>query len=143
MVLSHALQEIEIPRSIHDRMIAHGLAEAPHECCGLLGGTPPRATSFHPLRNAAARSEVRYDADPVDLITALRALREAGLDVVAIYHSHPATEAVPSTVDLAQNHWGPTPRLIISLMKPAAVVRVWRLEPDAYHEIPWRMVETA
>lgn len=139
-ILAHALDRLEIPRAIHDQMIAHCLGDAPFECCGLLAGRPPRATSFHPLRNAAPAREVRYDADPMDLISAIRAIREAQADVVAIYHSHPQTEAVPSTVDLRENHWGAVPRIIVSLAGQTPVVRVWRLEPQAYHEIPWRLV---
>ena len=139
-ILAHALDRLEIPRAIHDQMVEHSLRDAPRECCGLLAGKPQRATSLHPLRNADPASELRYDADPMELITAIRAIREARAEIVAIYHSHPQTEAVPSSVDLRENHWGPVPRIIVSLAGQSPVVRVWRLEPKTYHEIPWRLV---
>ena len=121
-------------------MVAHCLREAPLECCGLLGGVAPRVSSFHPLRNAAA-SETRYDADPHDLIDAVVALRERGAEILAIYHSHPRWEAVPSQTDLRENHYGPVPRIIVSLLGEVPDVRVWRLDPDSYEELPWRIVE--
>jgi [CysO sulfur-carrier protein]-S-L-cysteine hydrolase len=131
---------LEIPRDLHDAMVAHCLREAPLECCGLLGGFAPRVSSFHPLRNAAA-SETRYDADPHDLIAAVVALRERGAEILAIYHSHPRWEAVPSKTDLRENHYGPVPRIIVSLLDEVPVVRIWRLDPDSYEELPWRIVE--
>jgi proteasome lid subunit RPN8/RPN11 len=131
---------LEIPRDLHDAMVAHCLREAPQECCGILGGLAPRVSSFHPLRNAAA-SQTRYDADPRDLIDAVVALRQRGAEILAIYHSHPRWPAVPSRTDLQENHYGPVPRIIVSLMGEAPEVRVWRLDPDSYQELPWRIVE--
>jgi proteasome lid subunit RPN8/RPN11 len=134
------LTPLEIPRDLHDAMVAHCLGEAPLECCGLLGGLAPRVSSFHPLRNAAA-SETRYDADPHDLIAAVVSLRDRGAEILAIYHSHPRWEAVPSKTDLRENHYGAVPRIIVSLLDEVPDVRVWRLDPDSYEELAWRIVE--
>ncbi len=106
---------LEIPRDLHDAMVAHCVREAPLECCGILGGFPPRVSSFHPLRNRPA-SETRYDADPRDLIDAVVALRQRGAEILAIYHSHPRWQAIPSRTDLEENHYGPLPRIIVSLL---------------------------
>jgi len=133
---------LEIPADIHEAMIAHCLRESPLECCGVLGGTEPRVRSIHPLRNLAA-SETRYDGDPTDLIEAFRWLHEQNMDILAIYHSHPKWRAVPSAVDLSQNHWGPMPHLIVGLLRDTPEVRVWRLSPDSHQELPWALVEPA
>jgi [CysO sulfur-carrier protein]-S-L-cysteine hydrolase len=134
------LTTLEVPRDLHDAMVAHCLREAPLECCGILGGFAPLVSSFHPLRNAAA-SETRYDADPHDLIGAVVALRERGAEILAIYHSHPRWQAVPSQTDLAENHYGPVPRIIVSLIGESPEVRVWRLDADSYHELSWEVIE--
>jgi proteasome lid subunit RPN8/RPN11 len=115
------------------------LAEAPLECCGLLGGLGKRVETFHPLRNADS-SQTRYSADPADLIAAVRSIRESGAEVVAIYHSHPRWAAIPSRTDLAENFWGDVPRPIISLLDDPPTMRVWRLRPDSYDELTWRVV---
>ena len=86
---------LTIPAEFHDAMVAHCVREAPRECCGLLGGVTPTVSSIHPLRNASA-SEIRYDADPRDLIEAVQSLRGRGAEILAIYHSHPRWAAVPS-----------------------------------------------
>ena len=89
------------------------------------------------------KSETRYNADPRDLIAAHISLRQRGADILAIYHSHPRWQAVPSQTDLAENHYGPVPRIIVSLSGEVPEVRVWRLEADSFHELPWRIVERA
>ena len=95
-------------------MVAHCERESPLECCGILGGISPRVSSIHPLRNDLV-SETRYNADPQDLIEAHIALRERGAEILAIYHSHPRWQAVPSKTDLDENYYGPCPRIIVSL----------------------------
>jgi [CysO sulfur-carrier protein]-S-L-cysteine hydrolase len=133
---------LEIPRDLHDAMIAHCIQDAPLESCGILGGVTPRVSSIHPLRNSA-QSPTRYDADPRDLIDAVTALRGRGAAILAIYHSHPCWAAVPSKTDLRENHWGPVPRIIVSLLGQTPEVRIWRLDDDSYEEIPWRLVAPA
>jgi proteasome lid subunit RPN8/RPN11 len=121
-------------------MVAHCLRESPLECCGILGGVAPRVTSLFPLGNAAA-SETRYDADPRDLINAVVSLRQCGAEMLAIYHSHPRWPAVPSRVDLEENHYGSLPRIIVSLAGESPEVRVWELDRESFRELPWRIVD--
>lgn len=127
-----------IPAGLHDAMVEHCAREAPLECCGLLGGVAPLVSSIHPMRNASA-SEVRYDADPRDLIAAVRSLRARGAEILAIYHSHPRWAAVPSLTDLRENHYGEVPRIIVSLLGETPEVRVWRLDRDSFEELPWEI----
>jgi proteasome lid subunit RPN8/RPN11 len=128
-----------IPDDLLAAMVDHCRREAPLECCGILGGVPPRASSLHLLRNTD-RSETRYNADPADILAALRYLRERGEQFLAIYHSHPRWAAIPSRTDLATNYYGDLPRIIVSLLGEPPDVRAWRLEPDRYDELPWRVV---
>jgi proteasome lid subunit RPN8/RPN11 len=132
---------LEIPREIHDAMVTHCQREAPVEACGVLGGIGRRVSSFHPFRNSSA-SETRYDADPRDLINAVVALRQRGFEMLAIYHSHPRWAPIPSQTDLRENHYGPLPRIIVSLVGAAPEVRIWRLAADSFEELPWTIVES-
>ena len=125
-----------IPIPILDAMVDHCRREAPLECCGILGGVAPRVSSFNPLRNIDA-SEVRYKADPRDLIQAVVSLRASGAEILAIYHSHPRWAAIPSRTDLRENHYGDVPRIIVSLLGETPEVRAWRLDPDSYEELAW------
>jgi proteasome lid subunit RPN8/RPN11 len=134
------VRPLEIPRDLHDAMVAHCVRESPLESCGILGGVSPRVSSLHPLRNELA-SETRYNAAPQDLIEAHIALRQSEAEILAIYHSHPQWHAVPSQTDLDLNHYGPVPRIIVSLSGKTPEVRVWRLDAVSFHELPWCIVE--
>jgi proteasome lid subunit RPN8/RPN11 len=131
---------LEIPRDILDAMVAHCVRESPLECCGLLCGIDRRVSLIYPLRNQL-QSETRYRADPDDLFAAQRDYRRHGGEILAIYHSHPAKDPLPSRTDLAENYYGPLPRIIISLLGDIPDVRVWRLDAESYDELPWRIIE--
>ena len=115
-------------------MVDHARVLAPAECCGLLAGHGQRAQCRYPMRNALA-SPTRYLADAGDLCAAFRQIRTSRLDLVAIYHSHPSSPAVPSRVDLEQNYYGPVPRIIISLTQEPPMVKAFRLFEDHFQEL--------
>ena len=133
---------LQIPHDVLDAMVAHCVREAPLECCGILCGTDFRVSLFYPLRNDM-QSETRYNADPNDLISAHIDFRRQGAEILAIYHSHPRWQAVPSQTDLAENHYGPVPRIIVSLIGESPEVRIWRLDADSYEELSWEVIEPA
>ena len=125
---------LEIPKLILDAMIEQARAEAPAECCGVLAGRDGRVSKRFALRNAL-ESPLRYSAEVRDLFEAFRAMRAAGLELVAIYHSHPAAPARPSQVDLEENYYGDVPRIIISLEADPPETKAFRLFEDRYEEV--------
>jgi len=144
---------LQIPRIFYDRMLAQALAELPNECCGLLAGrlvaegpsVPAkrlgRVEQGYPLVNAAA-SRMEYDADPKGIIAAHRDMRQRGLDILAIYHSHPTTDPVPSRKDIERAYYGEgVVSLIISLKGDEPRVRGWWLSEQGYREAEWESTE--
>lgn len=87
-----------------DELILHAQTDSPRECCGLLAGTVIGsriiANSRFPLANDAANPDREYFASPEGLFRAMRSMRVAMQEMVAIYHSHPNGEAKPSHTDL-------------------------------------------
>jgi proteasome lid subunit RPN8/RPN11 len=127
-----------LPPEILAAMVGHCRDEAPVEACGILAGIdPPRVTRIYRLRNELA-SETRFNADPRDVISAVVAMRRAGEQMLAIYHSHPASEPKPSRIDLERNGYGPLPQVIVSLAGDEPVVRAWRLGETDFAELEWR-----
>jgi proteasome lid subunit RPN8/RPN11 len=133
--------KLQISRRLHDEMVAQAVAELPNECCGLLAGQGMKATHRYPLTNALA-SPMRYDADPKELLAVEKDKRNRGIEVLAIYHSHPTSEPVPSRTDLEQNAYGSAViHLIISLKDGVPVMRGWRLTESDYSETGWSIEE--
>ncbi|OAI47995.1 hypothetical protein AYO44_08035 [Planctomycetaceae bacterium SCGC AG-212-F19] len=69
-------------------------------------------------------------------------MRSEGLEILGIYHSHPASEPVPSRKDIERNYHGPdVVHFIISLMYKEPLMRGWRLGDTEYTEVVWERVE--
>ena len=120
---------LAVPRSLLDAAIAHARSTLPNECCGLLAGVLEngvgRATQHFPVRNDLA-SPTEYFTNPRDLLDAMKAMRSAGTETLAIYHSHPSSNPVPSRADIARNYWGETAmHLIVALAGEEPEVRAW------------------
>jgi proteasome lid subunit RPN8/RPN11 len=89
----------KIRKHVVVKILEHAKSEAPHECCGLLVGTPRLIEQAVPARNLRS-SATRYLVDPVDHFAAIRYARRAGLKVVGAYHSHPVGLPIPSPTDV-------------------------------------------
>ena len=106
---------IELPRSLADRLIAHARDAAPHEACGVAGVRDGRVEQLISASNASTRPQVHFTfAD--DGYLAIIKLERDGLEP-AIYHSHPASPAYPSSTDRAEMSatWPDCLQLMISL----------------------------
>ena len=88
---------------------------APLEACGLLGGWISGdhydVEAVVPTRNQLA-SSFRFQVDPRDQIDAFHHFEEQGIELVAIYHSHPGGPRHPSPTDIAQAYYPGTVQLI-------------------------------
>ena len=134
-----------LPAQFVKEMYAHAAAEFPNECCGLLAGATGglsasagdmRVVHRYPLTNAAA-SPVEYLSDPKSMFAAVRDMRQRGIDVVAVYHSHPTSEAVPSKADRERNYSTEVVNLIISLQTDPPTMRGWWLTAETATEAEW------
>src|SRR5829696_5480755 len=90
---------MRISKSIYEEVLEHARAEAPNECCGLIGGENGEAKTVYRARNAEA-SPLRYNLDPQDQFRIMSEIEERGEELAAIYHSHTASPAYPSQTDI-------------------------------------------
>ena len=90
-----------IPAFVVQDMLAHGRAEAPRECCGLLLGKGNDVKRSVRARNLHAQA-ARYLIDPADHFAAIRSARADRVEVIGAYHSHTNSAAVPSPTDIAE-----------------------------------------
>ncbi len=108
-------------------MISHARSWAPNECCGLLGGLENRVGKHYPLTNIQ-QSPVSYMIDPKEQFNVFKDLRSEKTELVAIYHSHPATGAYPSPTDVSLAYYPEAAYIIISLQNPdQPVVKAFRI----------------
>lgn len=96
--------ELQVPRLVFDEMLGHAREGAPLEICGVLAGRAGRVERIYKGDNIEP-SAVSYQLDPVQQIRFQKAIREEGMRMLAIYHSHPAGRAYPSPKDVELAVW--------------------------------------
>jgi [CysO sulfur-carrier protein]-S-L-cysteine hydrolase len=117
--------DLSIPQRILDDMIAHARELDPYECCGLLAGKNGTVTQTYRIKNIVAldgaeklssfdpakvahlerlspaeRAEIAFVMDMQDFSAAKKDIRNRGLDLQVVYHSHPHDPARPSVTDI-------------------------------------------
>ena len=90
---------INIPKDIVDRIFQQGTEETPVEACGYLAGKDSVVTKMYQMTNID-KSEIHFSLDPAEQFKVLKDSRSLGLDLIAIYHTHPETPARPSEEDI-------------------------------------------
>lgn len=133
-------REIVVDVAIRRALVAQARRERPRECCGFLLGHGARVRFALATANVES-SAVRYRIDDRAHIQLRRLLRGAAppLEIVGVYHSHPAGDAVPSATDVAEAMYPGWIYMIVGLKRPAAI-RAFRVRGRAVREltIRWR-----
>lgn len=160
------MTDLIIPQHILDDIVAHARELAPYECCGLLAGTGNQVSrvyrvknivalegaenlsSFDPAKAAhlerlspAERAEIAFVMDMQEFSLAKKDIRNQGLALQVVYHSHPHDPARPSITDIKiatdyEEIWPkinlPTPAyLLISLMHQTPDIRAYWIKDSA------------
>ena len=95
---------LTISRSDLQLIIKHCSAAYPNEACGILAGKDGRVQKVYPMRNVRP-SPVSYEMDGAEQIRVMKDIRQAGLGLAGIFHSHISSPAYPSSVDVEQAYW--------------------------------------
>jgi proteasome lid subunit RPN8/RPN11 len=148
--------DLVIPQRILDDIVAHARELAPYECCGLLAGRNQTVTALYRIKNIVAlegaqnlssfdpakvahlerlspaeRAEIAFVMDMQDFSAAKKDMRNKGLELQVVYHSHPHDPARPSVTDIkiATDYEEVWPK--INLPAPAyLLVSLMDTEPD-------------
>src|SRR5438105_515683 len=100
-----ATAQLIIPNADLDQIIDHARSEYPYEACGLIGGQNGQAEAITPVPNASLSPQSSFEMERQAMVDTIIAFQRAGLEVIGIYHSHPASAAIPSDSDVAQATW--------------------------------------
>src|SRR5262245_27090854 len=135
--------KLRIPKRILEAIIGHATAELPMECCGLLAGRIEcgigMVTHHFPLPNIAEQPASEFLSEPRAMLAVDKAIRAARIDVLAVYHSHPASEPVPSRNHRERSYSDSVQNLIIGFQNGLPIVRAWWLSASDHSEGQWDM----
>jgi proteasome lid subunit RPN8/RPN11 len=95
------ISQLTISKILLQEMLDHVTRHAPLEACGLLAGREDQVEKMIGVRNQA-QSPVRFVMDPYEQLSAFDWIDSNGLDLLGIFHSHPAGPETVSATDIAE-----------------------------------------
>jgi proteasome lid subunit RPN8/RPN11 len=117
---------ISIDSNVLNIIIDHAKHDLPNEACGYLAGKDGVITKSYSLVNID-KSPEHYSFNPEEQFATLKKVRREGLEILANYHSHPATPARPSVEDILLAYDPDIHYFIVSLAGPVPVVKAFRI----------------
>ena len=142
------METLHLDEKLAAQIRAHGAETYPYECCGALLGTDAEARRevrglFRLINRRDDSPRNRFSITGADFQDAERAARDAGLDVIGWYHSHPDHPALPSEYD-REHAWPWYSYVIVSIMSGEALAMAsWRLTDDRMRFEPEKISNAA
>jgi proteasome lid subunit RPN8/RPN11 len=110
---------IKVPQNIIDKIAGHAKQEAPLEACGYLAGKDGEVQEIFRMTNID-KSPEHFSFDPKEQFKVIKEARTRGLQLIAVYHSHPSSPARLSQEDIALAHDPSMGHIIYSLLSNEA-----------------------
>ena len=127
---------VVLERRLQEEILKHALEEMPREACGVVVGLDGVGERVVRCRNAHAEPTSRYQVHPDDLRAAVAPMRDEARELVAIYHSHPRSQPVPSPTDRADAARWPEPAYVLASWRTGAPeLRAFRLDGEWMREV--------
>jgi proteasome lid subunit RPN8/RPN11 len=119
---------VTVTPEVREQLVAHAREEAPNEACGLIVFRDGESVRYERGRNALASPKVyELEVDPEVWF-----LEDEGYEL-AVFHSHPVTQAYPSSTDVANiGLWEGRPYFILGLAADdlrAFTIKAGEIEP--------------
>lgn len=143
MTLTKQTMEFQIPRKLTNQLLHLAQLSPELEICGLIGSKNGIPNTCYPIANIAHEPQQRFLLDAKQQIAAMVAMRTAGEELFAIYHSHPKAPAEPSTYDLEAAVYSMALCLIISLnTKGVLEMRGFKISENNADEVILSILES-
>lgn len=118
-------------------IVDHAVNELPNEACGLIGGVDSKAKQIIPIKNVAEMPQRYYRIDAQAQLQALKSFDEQHIEWIAVYHSHPNGQPLPSSDDIRDAELN-TPNLchlIIGLKNQNIRLQAWHIYDGKVDEV--------
>jgi proteasome lid subunit RPN8/RPN11 len=132
--MGNAMNELKLRGKDWSQMLKLVERALPDEACGLIGGKNGISKVVYGVTNEL-NSSVRFKMEAHEQVQALLKIEESGLDLLAIYHSHPSGPAQPSRTDIDEFAYPGVPYLIWHLQDGEWSCRAFTIDSRFFTEI--------
>jgi len=137
--LGEKVNRLTLSRRHWEAMRDQVAADVPLESCGLLAGAGAIVQQVIPVPNAL-QSASRYRFSPSAQLAAFEKIEREGMEMLAIYHSHPHGPVHPSPTDIAEAFY-PVVYVIWSPQDGSWQTRGFWIENGIFSEVPLEILE--
>jgi proteasome lid subunit RPN8/RPN11 len=133
---------IRLTSDVYRAIVGHAYMVLPAEAVGLLGG-PVQGYATHSISLSNRAGQRAFLADPFDQFKAERHLARLGLQLVAVYHSHPGGGTQLSPLDLVFGRQRTCLQVVIALDRvdlPGEETRAYRVIENMAVEVEMHIV---
>lgn len=132
---------LTIAEALQVQVIAHCASRYPKEACGLLAAARADGpvVQVYPMRNVED-SPIGYSLDPKEQLLVEKQMRQRGQRMAGVFHSHTASAAYPSSVDVSLALSPELSYVLVSLKDQARpVFKSYRIDGARIEEEPVRV----
>ncbi len=133
------MSTLKIPNNIFEQMVAQAEKTAPVEACGILAGRNGLTEKLYEMTNAD-NSPTHFTMIPEEQFAATKELRREDIETLAVYHSHPTSQAKPSQEDIKLAVMPRATYVILSLAQEKPYAKAFKIEQGAVTEVPVTIV---
>jgi len=127
-------ERLTISKEIFTEMISHCKELSPNEACGILAGKGDKILKIYKMTNIE-KSPVSYFMDSQEQFKVMKDIRENNLSMLAIFHSHPSSQAYPSEKDKSLAFYEDCVYIIVSLADKEPVARGFSIREGSIEDI--------
>ncbi|WP_058307182.1 Mov34/MPN/PAD-1 family protein [Gracilibacillus massiliensis] len=127
---------IEISNTIYQEIMEEGKKQLPYEACGLISGHYNKAQSFWPLVNEI-RSRNKFFVSKKIVQQKIQDILNTREQLLAIFHTHPTTAAIPSSYDLRNHPDANIDMVIVSYKFDSPQLKWYKIDQSGYKNISW------
>lgn len=126
---------LEIEQEFIDQIIAQARKGYPKEVCGIIAGKEGAVSRIYEMANISETPETFYLMDPQEQFKVIKDMRNSGMEMLGIYHSHPVSGAYPSEEDCRMCFYPDVFYLIVSLKNfKRPEIRVFKVKENKISE---------
>lgn len=123
-----------MPKTIWDEMISISREAFPNEACAILAGKGSEVSKIYKMTNIE-KSPVSYFMDSQEQFKVMKDIRENGLSMLAIFHSHPSSPAYPSAKDISIAFYDDCIYVIASLIEKKPIVKGFLIKEGRVRDV--------
>ncbi len=128
------MNSLIITKELLNEIISHCREVYPNEACGILAGKGRIVQKVYKMINIE-NSGVSYMMEPGEQFVVMKDIRRQGLEMAAIYHSHPHADAFPSVKDISLAFYSDSLYVVVSLIYEKPVIKAFEIRAGIVREV--------